>query len=321
MIRNSLNRMAMHKRWWINDPDCLLLRETTSFTDDEIRGIATVKAFSGGSIIISDDLAAVHVKRLAILKQILPCVDHAAVVLDLLERPMPELMRLDFPSSVHSTGLIGWSLLACCNWSTQPGDLMFVPSLKLALNVQLEDAYPICCLVHKYEFWSSSYSFEVLDMPRGFVEPATPALFFPGARSHSVGVYALRLHAQPSKPAYLGSNIHISCGIEVASFKFTAEANKNKRILSVDLHEWADASRDGFCDKFVLLFLPTSADESQLTDISQVLPTVEVEFKEPQSVEIVQYLHVPSCNLYGAVCKITFLGFTTTDQCRFSVNW
>lgn len=312
MIRNTLNRMAMHKRWWINDPDCLLLRDTTAFTDEEIRGIATVKAFSGGSIIISDDLAAVPVKRLAVLKQILPSMDCSAVVLDLLERPMPELMRLEFAPN-PSCELVGWSLLACCNWSSQAGDLKFVPSLKLALNSQLEDAYPLCCLVHKFEFWSSAYSFEVLDLPRGFVEPATPALFFPGARTHSAGVYALRLHVYPSKPVYLGSNIHISCGNEVSSFKFVTELDK--RTLLVELQDWCDVSRDGFCDKFVVIFLPTYADQSLVN------PSVDVEFKEPQSLELIEYLNVPSCDLYGAVCKVTFSGFTSTEKCRFSISW
>jgi alpha-galactosidase len=38
MVRNTINRMPMHGRWWINDPDCMLLRETTSFTPAEILG-------------------------------------------------------------------------------------------------------------------------------------------------------------------------------------------------------------------------------------------------------------------------------------------
>lgn len=37
-VRNTINRLGMHGRWWINDPDCMLLREATSFTADEIIG-------------------------------------------------------------------------------------------------------------------------------------------------------------------------------------------------------------------------------------------------------------------------------------------
>jgi alpha-galactosidase len=38
MVRNSICRMTMHNRWWINDPDCILLRHGTHFSDDEIIG-------------------------------------------------------------------------------------------------------------------------------------------------------------------------------------------------------------------------------------------------------------------------------------------
>ena len=32
MVRNSITRMAFHGRWWVSDPDCLLLRTNTWFT-------------------------------------------------------------------------------------------------------------------------------------------------------------------------------------------------------------------------------------------------------------------------------------------------
>jgi hypothetical protein len=47
MVRNSICRMTMHGKWWINDPDCILLRKSTNYSDLEILGIATVKAMSG----------------------------------------------------------------------------------------------------------------------------------------------------------------------------------------------------------------------------------------------------------------------------------
>lgn len=56
MIRNTINRSCMHNKWFINDPDCLLLRDSLAFTECEIVSIATVKALSGGSFIVSDDL-------------------------------------------------------------------------------------------------------------------------------------------------------------------------------------------------------------------------------------------------------------------------
>lgn len=36
-------------RWWVNDPDCLLLRPNSGLTGPEVRGLATVKASVGFS--------------------------------------------------------------------------------------------------------------------------------------------------------------------------------------------------------------------------------------------------------------------------------
>ena len=72
MLRNSITRLSMHGRWWLNDPDCIILRTSTVFTQDEIIGIAVVKALSGGPLIISDSLSAVPEDRMHIAKQLIP---------------------------------------------------------------------------------------------------------------------------------------------------------------------------------------------------------------------------------------------------------
>ncbi len=102
----------MHQHWWINDPDCLLLRDKLHFSLDEIRGIATSKALSGGSFVLSDDLNAVSAERLRIALQLLPPAPIAATAIDLLERETPELFRMQLRSNFahqalfHSTDLI-----------------------------------------------------------------------------------------------------------------------------------------------------------------------------------------------------------------------
>jgi hypothetical protein len=89
----------MHRQWWINDPDCMMLRDKLMFTDDEIRGIATSKALSGGSLIISDDLQMISPERFRIAQQLLPPARDAAVAVDLLERETPELFRMQLLSN------------------------------------------------------------------------------------------------------------------------------------------------------------------------------------------------------------------------------
>jgi alpha-galactosidase len=51
-------RSFMHRRWWLNDPDCLMLRaKQTQLTADERLALASVIAGCGGMLLISDDMS------------------------------------------------------------------------------------------------------------------------------------------------------------------------------------------------------------------------------------------------------------------------
>jgi hypothetical protein len=56
-----------------------------------LKGIATVKALSGGSFLISDDLGQVSSRRRKIAQALLPVTGRTAVALDLLDKEMPEV--------------------------------------------------------------------------------------------------------------------------------------------------------------------------------------------------------------------------------------
>ncbi len=47
MIRNSTTRACLGHRWWHNDPDCVLLGETTSLSDNEVISAASIVAMTG----------------------------------------------------------------------------------------------------------------------------------------------------------------------------------------------------------------------------------------------------------------------------------
>lgn len=56
--RNTLIRSFMHRRLWLNDPDCLMLRTAeTDLEPDALRAWALAVAVSGGMVLVSDDLA------------------------------------------------------------------------------------------------------------------------------------------------------------------------------------------------------------------------------------------------------------------------
>ncbi|MEO8604804.1 MAG: glycoside hydrolase family 36 protein [bacterium] len=93
-MQNMLTRAFMHRRLWLNDPDCLMVRASeTQLTPDEVRGLATAIALTDGMFVLSDRLEALPAERLGWIERILPLLGGRARVEDCFERAMPE--RLD----------------------------------------------------------------------------------------------------------------------------------------------------------------------------------------------------------------------------------
>jgi alpha-galactosidase len=68
-VRNTLARSWMHRRLWLNDPDCLLARsDDTQLTRDERRLLATTIAATGGMAFFSDDLPRLSADDRALLR-------------------------------------------------------------------------------------------------------------------------------------------------------------------------------------------------------------------------------------------------------------
>jgi alpha-galactosidase len=52
-----VTRSFMHRRLWLNDPDCVMLRaEETGLSSDEREALAWTIAASGGMLLVSDDM-------------------------------------------------------------------------------------------------------------------------------------------------------------------------------------------------------------------------------------------------------------------------
>jgi alpha-galactosidase len=80
-LANVFARAPLHQRLWLNDPDCVLLREQPSkLSDTEVRTLAASVALAGGLVVVSDELAEVSPQRLAWLLRILPSLSHAPAV-------------------------------------------------------------------------------------------------------------------------------------------------------------------------------------------------------------------------------------------------
>lgn len=72
-LANVFARAPLHQRLWLNDPDCVLLREKPSkLSDTEVRTLAASIALAGGLVVVSDELAELSPERRAWLLRMLP---------------------------------------------------------------------------------------------------------------------------------------------------------------------------------------------------------------------------------------------------------
>ncbi len=96
-IRNSIVRSFMHDNFWINDPDCLMLRrQNTGLTPEERDSLYNAIMILGGMMVISDRMPDYSPEELNDLFRAFDIFEKTsaseAVVLDLLEKKMPEMV-------------------------------------------------------------------------------------------------------------------------------------------------------------------------------------------------------------------------------------
>jgi len=193
-IHNILTRAPLHRRWWVNDPDCLLVRPDTKLSLAEVQTLTTAIGLTGGSLLVSDDLPALPADRLAIAQALLPVIGKRARVLDLFETDFPGLLRVD---------LVGpegpWHLLAKFNWESTPKDLSFSNT---EFQLAPDQSYWL------REFWSGQLG--LLKLERSLIFTKIPA--------HGVAVVAARTF-DPHKSTFLGSTLHLAQGLELTAWQ------------------------------------------------------------------------------------------------------
>jgi alpha-galactosidase len=105
--RNTLTRSFQHRRLWLNDPDCVMLRtDGTDLTEAQVRTWAHAVAVSGGLALVSDDLARLGRPARALLDEVVDIgrrVDDAARA-GTTPR-CPDLLDAWTPTMLASTGI------------------------------------------------------------------------------------------------------------------------------------------------------------------------------------------------------------------------
>jgi len=209
-INNILNRANLHKLWWINDPDCLLIRPDTHLSLPEVQSLTTVIGMTGGSLLLSDDLPKLPAERLRIAESLLPIIGERAQVIDWFDSETPALLRLDL---LNETG--EWHLVARFNWTEQPLRLKLTPQ-----EYRLPEAdYWFC------DFWTGKTV--KLESGTGYQTGEVAP--------HGCVLGAFR-RVDKVSAQYLGSDLHYSLGQEVADWK----ADENELAFTLRLPRKAE---------------------------------------------------------------------------------
>jgi alpha-galactosidase len=92
-VRNTLTRAVLDRSWWLNDPDCLMVRDTdTKLTLDEVRVLCTVFGMTNGMVVLSDRLDQVPGDRRELVARARELSGGEVDVVDVFERELPELL-------------------------------------------------------------------------------------------------------------------------------------------------------------------------------------------------------------------------------------
>jgi len=288
MVRNSITRSSVGHRFWHNDPDCILLGETTRLTDTEVISAATVIAMTGGMLLLSDDLSKLSSERLRVATRIYPVTGVTGTALDLhntSESGIPGMMRIWCTDeiSVDSQGsdavklasnnakrtsfapgklwLNPWDRKRSCLPVVKGLDSWSIVSISNWLDVPSVVSVPVSAFlppnhdIHSQQLNLGYHVFSFWSSKYIWVS----ASHFNEKRSLSkrLGPHASEIFhvrpVSPDKPQYIGSELHFTCGYEVIRFDRTPS--------SVDLQLRNDSKRAGF----VYLFLPKYSDNMDIT--------------------------------------------------------
>jgi hypothetical protein len=142
---------------------------------------------------------------LRIAEVMLPVIGRRPHVLDWFDNPTPTRLQVDLHAAIGA-----WHLLALFNWEEKPRDLVLRP----------QDFYldPEVAYIAR-EFWSG----RVVQIPAEG-DASEAAILFEGVPAHGV----LLLAVQPYRtyhPLYLGSDLHISQGLEVKGWNWESRSS------------------------------------------------------------------------------------------------
>jgi hypothetical protein len=191
--RQNILRSMFHRRWWVNDPDCMFFRDTqTGFNLDELRMLMTTGALCGGLAQFADPLFDdLPADRRRMVGQVLPSYGQTARPVDMMRSDYPQIFDLAIERPFGK-----WHVVGVYNWKDQPADIELDFA---ALGLDPARRY------HVFDFWRDTY-YGALQGSHVFKELA----------AHSCLALAVR-EEMPGQIELISTDLHITQGaVEVA---------------------------------------------------------------------------------------------------------
>ncbi|MFX1328041.1 MAG: glycoside hydrolase family 36 protein [Promethearchaeota archaeon] len=147
---NILYRSFMHKYFWINDPDCLMIRRRdTQLNINEIRLQMTIFGLSGGQILISDDMSKLSESEINDAKLLIPPYNpegYDPIVVDAFISELPIIYTLETKEIIGKRYLI-----AIINWD----------EISTSKELKVSNLIPNLAKNEKnfyiYDFWNAKF--------------------------------------------------------------------------------------------------------------------------------------------------------------------
>ncbi len=198
---NTMSRAVFHNRLWINDPDCILVRqEDNDLTLDEIHLWLNLVALSGGILMLSDRMEEVSEERLSMIDKMIPIYPKGAIAIDALTEENPRVFALPI-----ETPFGRWAVVSVSNLNEEPIDIRF--SLE---EIGLDESGPC----HVFNFWDESYE--------GIYEKTVSLRKLP---SHSSKLFAIK--PEELVPSLLSTSIHFTQGaVEIGAYEWNSKTNE-----------------------------------------------------------------------------------------------
>ena len=118
VFNTVLKRYHYHKKFFINDADCLIVRKAENEddecrrnctrTDDEIKCYISAAAASGGVLMLSDKLRLMSAEQIEQISYLYPINTEAALPLDIMDAYVPCVLDCGERGAVRTVMLINW---------------------------------------------------------------------------------------------------------------------------------------------------------------------------------------------------------------------